>query len=47
MSHKGAYLIIKDFSKIAVMKVILWRETCLTGKTAALAFGASVEIASQ
>ena len=42
MSQKGAYAIIKDSSKIAGMKVMLWSETCLTGKIATLAFGASV-----
>ena len=47
MSQKGAYPTIKDSSKIAVMKVILWSETCLTGKIATLAFGASVAIAPQ
>ena len=44
---QGAYPIIKDSSKIAVMKVMLWSETCLTGKIATLAFGASVGIAPQ
>ena len=47
MSQKGAYPIIKDSSKIAVMKVMLWNETCLTGKIATLVFGASVGIAPQ
>ena len=41
MSQKGAYPIIKDSFKIAVMKVMLWSETCLTGKIATLVFGAS------
>ena len=44
---QGAYPIITDSSKIAVMKVMLWSETCLTGKIATLAFGASVGIAPQ
>ena len=39
--------IMKDSTKIAVMKVMLWNETCLTGKIANLVFGASVEIAPQ
>ena len=46
MSQKGAYPIIKDPSEI-VMKVMLWSKTCLTGKIATLAFGASVGIAPQ
>ena len=46
MSQKGAYPIIKDSSKI-VMKVMLWSETCLRGKIACLACGASVGIAPQ
>ena len=37
----------KDSSKIAGMKVMLWSETCLTGKIATLAFGASVGTAPQ
>ena len=47
MSQKGAYAIIKDSSKIAGMKVMLWSETCLTGKIATLAFGVSVGTAPQ
>ena len=47
MSQKGAYLVIKDSSKIVVMKVTLWSETCLTGMIATLVFGASVGIAPQ
>ena len=37
----------KGSSKIAVMKVMLWNETCLTGKIATVAFGSSVGIAPQ
>ena len=40
-------MFIKDSFKIAVMKVMLWSETCMTGKIATLAFGASVGIAPQ
>ena len=38
---------MKDSTKIAVMKVMLLSETCLTGKIATLLFGGSVEIAPQ
>ena len=47
MSRKGVHPIIKDSSKIVVMKVILWSETCSTGKIVTLAFGANVGIAPQ
>ena len=47
MSQKGVYSIMKDSTKIVVMKVILSSETCLTGKIATLVLGASVEIAPQ
>ena len=38
---------MKDSTKISVMKLMLWSDTCLSGKIAALVFGASVEIAPQ
>ena len=38
---------MKDSTKISVMKLMLWSETCLLGKIAALVFGGSVEIAPQ
>ena len=35
------------YHDIVVMEVMLWSETCLTGKIVSLVFGASVEIAPQ
>ena len=41
------YGIMKDSTKIVVMKVKLWSKACVSGKIATLVFGASVEIAPQ
>ena len=35
------------YHDIVVMEMMLWSETCLTGKIVTLVFGASVEIAPQ
>ena len=38
---------MKDSTTIVVIKVMLRSKTCLSGKTATLVFGATVEIAPQ
>ena len=47
LSQKGVYPVMKDSTKIVVMKVILRNEMRLSGKIATLVFGESVEIAPQ
>ena len=47
LSQKGVYPIMKDSTRIVVIKVILQSEICLWGKIATLLFGTSVEIAPQ
>ena len=45
MSQKGEYPVMKDSTKVVVMKVILGSKISLSGKIATLVFGKSVEIA--
>ena len=47
LENKEVHPIMKDSTKIVVIKVMLWSETCLSGKIATLVFCASVEIAPQ
>ena len=47
LSQKGVYPVMKDSTKIVVMKVILRNEMRLSEKIATLVFGESVEIAPQ
>ena len=42
LSQKGVYPVMKDSTKIVVMKVILRNEICLSGKIATLISGESV-----
>ena len=47
LSQKGMYRVMNDSTKIALMKVILPSEICLSRKIATLVFGDSVGIAPQ